>query len=54
MIDEKRLDYISLMIQGLNDALIELFGELAGFIFALKNPTLIGFAGLISGLLTFY
>jgi VIT1/CCC1 family predicted Fe2+/Mn2+ transporter len=53
MIDEKRLDYISLMIQGLNDALIELFGELAGFSFALQNPTLIGFAGLISGIANF-
>jgi VIT1/CCC1 family predicted Fe2+/Mn2+ transporter len=53
MIDEKRLDYVSLIVQGLNDALIELFGELAGFSFALQNPRLIGFAGLIAGIAQF-
>jgi VIT1/CCC1 family predicted Fe2+/Mn2+ transporter len=53
MIDEKRLDYISSMVQGLNDALIELAGELAGFTFALQNPRLIGFAGLIAGIAQF-
>lgn len=53
MIDEKRLDYISSMIQGLNDALIELSGELAGFTFALQNTQLIGFAGLIAGIAQF-
>ncbi len=53
MIDEKRLDYVSSMVQGLNDALIELSGELAGFTFALQNPRLIGFAGLIAGIAQF-
>ncbi len=53
MIDEKRLDYVSSMVQGLNDALIELAGELAGFTFALQNPRLIGFAGLIAGIAQF-
>jgi len=53
MIDEKRLDYISSIVQGLNDALIELAGELAGFTFALQNPRLIGFAGLIAGMAQF-
>ncbi|MDH5375960.1 MAG: rubrerythrin family protein [Candidatus Bathyarchaeota archaeon] len=53
MIDEKRLDYISSMVQGLNDALIELARELAGFTFALQNTQLIGFAGLIAGIAQF-
>jgi len=53
MIDEKRLNYISSMVQGLNDALIELAGELAGFTFALQNTQLIGFAGLIAGIAQF-
>ena len=53
MIDEKRLKYLSSIISGLNDALIELAGELAGFTFALQNTSLIGFAGLIAGIAQF-
>jgi VIT1/CCC1 family predicted Fe2+/Mn2+ transporter len=53
MIDEKRLNYLSSIISGLNDAMIELAGELAGFTFALQNPSLIGFAGLIAGIAQF-
>ncbi|MBT8172408.1 VIT1/CCC1 family protein [Candidatus Bathyarchaeota archaeon] len=53
MIDEKRLNYLSSIITGLNDAMIELAGELAGFTFALQNPALIGFAGLIAGVAQF-
>ena len=53
MIDEKRLNYLSSIISGLNDALIELAGELAGFTFALQTPVLIGFAGLIAGIAQF-
>jgi VIT1/CCC1 family predicted Fe2+/Mn2+ transporter len=53
MIDEKRLKYLSSIISGLNDALIELAGELAGFTLALQNPALIGFAGLIAGIAQF-
>lgn len=53
MIDEKRLNYLSVIISGLNDALIELAGELAGFTFALQNPALVGFAGLIAGIAQF-
>ena len=53
MIDEKRLDYLSSIISGLNDAMIELAGELAGFTFALQNPALIGFAGIIAGIAQF-
>lgn len=53
MIDDQRLKYISSMIQGLNDALIGLAGQMAGFTFALQNTQLIGFAGLISGFAQF-
>ena len=50
---KKRLNYLSSIISGLNDALIELAGELAGFTFALQNPALIGFAGIIAGIAQF-
>jgi len=53
MIDDQRLKHISSMIQGLNDALIGLAGQMAGFTFALQNTQLIGFAGLISGFAQF-
>jgi VIT1/CCC1 family predicted Fe2+/Mn2+ transporter len=53
MVDEKRLKYLSSIVSGLNDAMIELGGELAGFTFALQNPSLIGFAGLIAGIAQF-
>ena len=35
MIDDERLQYISSMVLGINDALVELTGALAGFTFAL-------------------
>lgn len=49
MIDEERLKYISSMALGLNDALVELTGVLAGFTFALGDNRLIAMAGLITG-----
>lgn len=49
MIDEERLKYISSMALGLNDALVELTGVLAGFTFALGDTRLIAMAGLITG-----
>jgi len=52
-IDEKRLDYVGSMVQGLNDALIGLSGELAGLTFALQNTWVIGIVGLISGIAQF-
>ena len=36
-IDEKRLDYVGSMVQGLNDALIGLSAEMAGLTFALTT-----------------
>lgn len=50
LIDEKKLHYISSMILGLNDALVELTGTLAGLSFAFQNTRLIGIAGLITGI----
>ena len=49
MIDEKRLDYVGSIVLGLNDALVELTGALAGFTMAFQNNTLIAFSGVITG-----
>ena len=38
------------MVLGLNDALVELTGTLAGLTFALKNTRLVALAGLITGI----
>ncbi len=50
MIDEERLRYVGSMVLGLNDALVELTGTLAGLTLALQNTRLIGMAGLITGI----
>jgi len=50
MIDEERLRYVSSMVLGLNDALVELTGMLAGLTLALQNTQLIGMTGLITGI----
>jgi VIT1/CCC1 family predicted Fe2+/Mn2+ transporter len=50
LIDEERLNYIGSVIRGLNDALIELTGALAGFTFALQKPQLVAMTGLITGI----
>ncbi len=50
LIDEKRVKYISSMVLGLNDALVELSGTLAGLSFALRNNKLIGLVGIITGI----
>jgi len=50
MINEERLNYVGSMIRGLNDALVELTGALAGFTLALQNPRLIATVGLITGI----
>lgn len=50
MIKEERLDYIGSIVLGLNDALVELTGALAGFSLALQNTRLIAIAGLITGI----
>ena len=50
MLDEERLQYVGSMVLGLNDALVELSGTLAGLTFALKNTRLIALSGLITGI----
>jgi VIT1/CCC1 family predicted Fe2+/Mn2+ transporter len=49
MIDEEKIGYIGSMVLGLNDALVELTGALAGFTFTFQNTRLIGAAGLVTG-----
>lgn len=50
MIEEERLEYVGSIVLGLNDALVELTGALAGFTFAMQNTRLIALAGLITGI----
>ena len=50
MIEEERLNYMGSVVLGLNDALVELTGALAGLSFALQNTKLIALAGLITGI----
>lgn len=50
MLNEEFLQYTSSMILGLNDALVELTGALAGFTLALKNSKLISLVGLVTGI----
>jgi len=50
MIREKSLDYVGSIVLGLNDALVELTGALAGLTLALQNTRLIAIAGLITGI----
>ena len=49
MVDEERLKYIGSMVLGLNDALVELTGALAGFTLALGSNSMVGLAGFITG-----
>jgi vacuolar iron transporter family protein len=50
LIDEERLKYVGSTVLGLNDALVELTGALAGFTLALQNVKLIAITGLITGI----
>ena len=50
MIREKQLDYVGSIVLGLNDALVELTGALAGLTLALQKTQLIAIAGLITGI----
>jgi VIT1/CCC1 family predicted Fe2+/Mn2+ transporter len=49
-INEERLKYVSAVVLGLNDALVELTGALAGFTFALQDARLVAMTGLITGI----
>jgi len=50
IIEEERLSYVGSIVLGLNDALVELTGTLAGLSFALQNNRLIAVVGLITGI----
>jgi VIT1/CCC1 family predicted Fe2+/Mn2+ transporter len=50
MLDEERLRYAGSVVLGLNDALVELTGALAGFTLALGETKLISLAGLVTGI----
>jgi VIT1/CCC1 family predicted Fe2+/Mn2+ transporter len=50
MIDEDMLKYVGSMVLGLNDALVEFMGALAGFTLALQNSRLIAMVGFITGI----
>jgi len=50
MINEEKLNYVGAIVLGLNDALVELTGALAGFTFAFQNTQLIAVTGLITGI----
>ncbi|MFA5006196.1 MAG: VIT1/CCC1 transporter family protein [Candidatus Izemoplasmatales bacterium] len=51
MLDEERLNYVGSMVLGLNDALVELTGALAGLTLALSSqPQLISLSGLVTGI----
>ncbi|HPT94019.1 MAG: VIT1/CCC1 transporter family protein [Limnochordia bacterium] len=50
MLDEDRLQYVGSMVLGLNDALVELTGTLAGLSFALQNNRIVALSGLITGI----
>ncbi len=50
MINEERLKYVGSIVLGLNDALVELTGALAGFTLVFQNTAIIALAGLITGI----
>ncbi|MFP4345604.1 MAG: VIT1/CCC1 transporter family protein [Anaerolineales bacterium] len=50
MLDEETLQYAGSVVLGLNDALVELTGTLAGLTFAFQNTELIALSGLITGI----
>jgi VIT1/CCC1 family predicted Fe2+/Mn2+ transporter len=50
LLDEERLNYVGSMVLGLNDALVELTGALAGLTFAVSDARYIVLSGLITGI----
>lgn len=49
LIDEERLNYISSVVLGLNDALVEISSTLAGLTLAINNTKIIALTGFITG-----
>lgn len=50
MLDEERLQYAGSIVLGMNDALVELTGALAGLTLAFQNEKLIALSGIITGI----
>ena len=50
LLKEDKLEYIGSIVLGLNDALVEILGTLAGLTFALQNTKLVALAGIIAGI----
>lgn len=49
MLDEERLHYVGAIVLGLNDALVELTGAIAGVTFALQDTKLVAMTGIVTG-----
>lgn len=49
MLDEERLKYVGAVVLGLNDALVELSGTIAGLTLALADTRVVAMAGIITG-----
>lgn len=50
MLDEEKLKYVGSIVLGLNDALVELTGALAGFTLAIGDTKIISMVGLVTGI----
>ncbi|MDR3215367.1 MAG: VIT1/CCC1 family protein [Bacilli bacterium] len=50
MLNEERLNYVGSIVLGLNDALVELTGTIAGLTFAFSNNQLVALSGIITGI----
>lgn len=50
MLDEEGLKFVGSIVLGLNDALVELTGALAGFTLALSDNRVISLVGLVTGI----
>jgi VIT1/CCC1 family predicted Fe2+/Mn2+ transporter len=49
MLHDQKLQYAGAIVLGLNDALVEISGTLAGLTFAFKNSQIVGITGIIMG-----
>ncbi len=50
LLEEEKLHYVGSIVLGLNDALVELTGALAGLTFAFNDGKIVALAGLITGI----
>ena len=50
LLDEQHLQYTGSIVLGLNDALVELSGTLAGLTLAFQNTRMIALSGLVTGI----